>query len=321
MNSSAKTLLSIVMPIYQGAELLDDTFERLINMEKDLPDNVHIEIIAVDDGSQDDSYAKILHNQKKYPGKIRAARLSRNYGANAASQAGLDMARGDCLASVPQDLQEPPELYIRMFSSWQAGVKINMGTRKSRAESIVKQIPSRVYHLLFKLLVITDYPREGLCGYLIDRQIVDELRRLPRRGLDPATALFTMGYSRQLHFYHRQPPKIKSNWTFAKNIKLVIDNFIGFSYLPVRLMSLAGIIVSLSSFCFAGYVFVGKLTGWYLINQPPGWATIVVLLTFLSGMVMLMLGVIGEYLWRILDHVRGEPLYRVEEMRDFDKSE
>ena len=290
-------------------------------MEKDLPGGAQVEIIAVDDGSDDGSFAKILENQKRFPGKIRALRLSRNYGGIAASLAGIETARGDCVANIPQDLQEPPELFLRMFDAWREGIKINIGIREARQESAAKKLFAAIYHKLFKYLVMPDYPSGGLCTYLIDRQIAEELRRHGDKHLDPATRLFAMGYARRLHPYTRLPPKIKSNWTFTKNIKLAIDNFIGFSYLPVRLMSLAGIVVALASFFFAGYVFTGKLTGWYPINQPPGWATIIVLLTLLLGMVMLMLGVIGEYLWRILDAVRGEPLYRVEEVRDIEPPE
>ena len=309
-------LLSIVIPVYRGATILDDTFARLMAMEKELPGGAQIEIIAVDDGSDDNSFAIILQNQKRFVGKIRALRLSRNYGAIAALQAGLDCARGDCVASVPQDLQEPPELFLRMFGAWCDGIKINIGFRESRTEAPAKKFFAALYHKIFQLLVVSDYPRGGLCAFLVDRQIADELRRHPEKNTDPATRLFLMGYSRRLHAYHRCAPPLKSNWTFAKNIKLVIDNFIGFSYLPVRLMSLCGIVVALASFGFAGYVFVGKLSGWYPINQPPGWATIIVLLTFLLGMVMTMLGVIGEYLWRILDRVRAEPIYRIAEIHD-----
>lgn len=315
-SAPSPALLSLVVPVYRGESILDDTFSRLIAMEKELPSGTKIEIIAVDDGSDDESYAKILQNQEKFPEKICAIKLSRNYGAVAASHAGYAVAQGDCIAIVPQDLQEPIELFIRMFAAWQRGVKVNIGIRENRDESLLKKIPANLYHFLFRMLVASDYPKGGLCTYLIDRQVLTEFQKNPDKGADPATRLFTMGYSRQLHLYNRLPPKIKSTWTFSKQIKLVIDNFISFSYLPVRLMSLAGIIVSLASFCFAGYVFIGKFTGWYLINQPPGWATIVVLLSFLLGMLMLMLGVIGEYLWRILDHVRGDPLYRVEEMKD-----
>ena len=114
---------------------------------------------------------------------------------------------------------------------------------------------------------------------------------------------------------------MKTNFTVGKNIKLVIDNFVNHSHLPVRLMSASGMTVALASICFALYVLTGKLTGWYPINQPPGWTTIVVLLTFLLGMVMFMLGVIGEYMWRILRQTKRHPIYRIEEMKDFESSE
>ena len=310
-------LLSMVMTVYRGANLLNDTFAEIIAWEKTLPLGTQIEIIAVDDGSDDDSYAVILANQKRYPGKIRTLRLSRNYGAVAASHAGLQVARGDCVANIPQDLQEPLEMFSRMFSAWQNDIKINIGIRLSRSESFLKKTLANLYHGLFRILVMPDYPNSGTCCWLVDRQIAEELRQQPEKTLEITMLLFTMGYSRKLHSYHRQAPKIKSNWTLRKNIKLAVDNFIGFSYLPVRIMSLVGGVTALGSFCFAAYVFIGKLfPSLYTISQPAGWATIVVLLTFTTGMLMLMLGVIGEYLWRILDCVRGNPPYRIDTIHD-----
>ena len=317
-TETADILASIVMPVYRGARLLDETFARLIEMEKQLPADARVEIVAVDDGSDDDSFSKIIENQKRFPGKIRAVKLARNFGSMAASQAGFSIARGDCVAVAQQDLQDsPPELLLRMFAAWREGVKINIGVRESRDEPMVKKSLAAAYHFLFGRLVMPDYPRGGLGSYLIDRQIADELRRRPESH-DLATHVFAMGYSRRLHSYHRSPPPpgVKTGWTVAKNIKLVIDNFIAFSFLPARLMSVCGVVIALASFVFATYVFVGKTTDWYPINQPPGWATIVVLLTFLSGMVMTMLGLIGEYLWRILDAARNRPIFLVDEIRE-----
>ncbi len=311
-------LLSIVMPVYRGAKMLDDTFAQLASLQSQLPAGAKIEIIAIDDGSDDDSYQKILHNQKTFPGRVCAVRLSKNFGANAASHAGFEFAHGDCVANVPQDLQEPPELFLTMFLEWQKGIKINIGQRKSRADPFHRKIIANIYHYLFKLLVVSNYPRGGLCTYLIDRQIVEELRRVPDISIDPATRLFTMGYSCRLHPYNRRatPMGIKSNWSFGKNIKLAIDNFISFSYMPIRLMSMFGFILSGLSVLFALYVILGKTTDLYTINQPPGWATIVTLITLFSGMIMGMLGIIGEYLWRILDLTRKRPVYLIDEVKD-----
>ena len=313
-------LLSMVMTVYRGAQFLDDTFERLMAFEKELPDNTAIEIIAVDDGSPDNSYAKILDNQKRYPGKIRAVRLSRNFGAPAACHAGLTLVRGDCVCQIAQDLQEPPELLLRMFNSWRDGVKVNIPHRKSRDEPLLKKILANTYHFLFSQLVMPRYPKGGISGYLVDRQVADEMVRY-QENVEPATQALSMGYSCLLHPYHRPPPVKgeKSNWTFWKSIRLVIDNFISFSYLPVRLMSAVGLVVAVASFLFALYVLIGKLTNWYLIDQPPGWATIVVLVSFLMGLMMIMLGVVGEYLWRILEASRRRPFYLIDEVSDGEK--
>lgn len=311
-----QNLLSVVIPVYRGRGLLENTFREILALENKISGK--IEIVAVDDGSDDSSFAEILRLQKQRPQKIIAVRLSQNYGAMAAVHAGVAYAKGNCVALLPQDLQDPPESVLEMFAAWRGGAKINMTYRTARKEPPLKKMLAAGYHFLFRALTGINYPPGGLGIFLIDRQIAEEIKNSPKNHTDILLRIFSMGHPVRLHPASRLPPKTKSNWTFAKNIKLVIDNFIGFSYLPVRLMSLAGILTALASFLFAGYVFTGKLTGWYPINQPPGWATIIVLLTMLLGMVMLMLGVIGEYLWRILDAVRGDPLYRVEEVHDIE---
>ena len=319
LREENQCLISFVMCIYRGELMLEATFAKLITLAQDFGPGTNIEIIAVDDGSDDGSYQKILENQKKYPHKIRAVKLSRNFGSIAAIHAGLKLARGDCIVLVAQDLQDsPPELIKKMFESWRQGSKINFGVRVSRSEPWAKKTLAAAYHNIFRNFVIPDYPKGGFGSCLVDQQVVDEINRNPDTHVDLATRLFTLGYSRQMHGYHRSenPIGAKSNWTLAKSIKLATDNFLSFSYLPVRLMTVLGILVAAASFSFVAYVFIGKFTGLYVIDQPPGWATIVVLLSFFQGIIMIMLGVIGEYLWRIFDVARGRPHYLIDEIRE-----
>ncbi|MCY4325107.1 MAG: glycosyltransferase [Betaproteobacteria bacterium] len=296
--------------------MLDDTLAKLVALGEELVGPGRFEIIAVDDGSSDASFACIRENAQKHKNAIRGIRLSRNFGAFHALQAGMAHCRGNCMANISQDMQEPTELFARMFKAWQEGVKINIGVRTSRDESWLKKVLAATYHHIFAKLVMPGYPKSGMCGFIIDRQIIDELLRHPNMRMDPTTKLLQMGYSPILHPYKRGKPQSKSNWTFRKNITLVIDNFIFFSFLPIRCMSVLGILIALASMTFTAYVLLGKLTGWYPVNQPPGWATIVVLTSFLSGTIMVMLGIIGEYLWRILEQVRNEPLYLIDEKTD-----
>lgn len=307
-------VLSVVVTVYRGARLLDDTFSQILALENKIA--APLEIIPVDDGSDDDSFAVMCAWQAKYPDKIRAVRLRQNYGSVAALQAGMSLMRGSCITVLPQDLQDTTEQVATMFAAWKNGDKINLIYRTNRDERWRKKIPAKIFHVCFRLFSgLRDYPKGGLGVFLVDREIADMVMRHPVRHVDIATRIFSLGGAR-LHPGVRPPPKTKSHWTFSKSIKLTIDNLIGFSYFPVRMMSFAGLVVALASFCFALYVFVGKTTGWYPINQPPGWATIIVLLSMLLGMVMVMLGVIGEYLWRILDCVRAEPSYIIAEKRD-----
>ena len=306
--------LSVIVPVYRGARLLDDSFSQILALENQIA--APLEIVAVDDGSDDDSFAVMCAWQAKHPDKIRVFRFRQNYGVMAVLQAGISLTRGRCVTILPQDLQDTPEQVATMFAAWKNGDKINLIERTGRDERWLKKVPAKIYHVCFRYLSgLRDYPKGGFGTFLIDREIADIVTRHPVRYGDLSTRVFSMGGVR-LHPGVRPAPKTKSHWTLSKNIKLTIDNIIGFSYFPVRMMSLAGVVVALASFCFALYVFVGKTSGWYEINQPPGWATIIVLLSMLLGMVMVMLGVIGEYLWRILDCVRAEPSYIVAEKRD-----
>ena len=309
-------ILSVVVSVYQGRKMLDDTIAKLVAMGEELTCPDGFEIILVDDGSSDDSFSCIKENTKKYKNRIRGMRLSRNFGAYAALHAGVVHSKGKCVAAVSQDLQEPTELYASMFKSWREGIKINLGTRLSRDESWLKRTLALTYHRLFAKLVMPGYPKSGLGGFLVDRQVADEIMRYPNVRVDTPTRLMNMGYKCLLHPYKREKPKAKSGWTFGKNITLVIDNFISFSFMPIRFISLSGILIAFVSIIFAAYVLLGKTTGWYTIEQPPGWATIVVLISFLCGTIMIMLGIIGEYLWRIMDRVRNEPLYLIDERTD-----
>ena len=307
------------MAIYQGESLIERAIEQIIEHFQSVIPDVAFEIIAVDDGSTDGSYAKLIAAQKQYPQFLRVIRLSRNFGVFSVTQAGFDNMRGDCVAVIPQDLQDTPQMLVDLFHAWKNdGIKINLTVRTSRDEEFFKTICATVYYKIFRVFTtVIDYPSGGLGMFLIDRQIADQFKKTPLYNTDILVYLFSIGYSRRLHPYPRnRSVASKSNWTFTKKIKLTIDNFISFSYLPVRIMSAVGVTVAIAGFIFAGFVFIGKLTDWYAINQPPGWATIVILITCLGGGIMFMLGIIGEYLWRILDAVHKRPLYLVDEIID-----
>lgn len=306
------------MPVYQGEVLLDQTLTELLAMQQQLPEGWQLEIIAVDDGSTDGSYARLAAFQQQQPQVLRIFRLARNCGSMVALRAGLSKTRGEAVVFAAQDLQESPEVLLMLFNSWlEHGDRLHIAHRGSRQEALKKMVVAEIYHWLFRKFIMRHYPARGIATFLIDRKVADELIAHMQPHADLGTQAVSLGYSYRAYPVHRSPSRLgKSLWTLPKNIKLAIDNFIAFSYLPVRMMSAIGMVMALVSFVFSTYVFVGKFTGWYPINQPDGWATIVVLLTFLFGLVMVMLGMIGEYLWRILDYVRNQPMYLIDEEAD-----
>jgi dolichol-phosphate mannosyltransferase len=258
-KQQSKPLLSIIVAVYEGSSLIGKTISTIFSyFEENLPD-VNIEIISVDDGSKDDSYSCLLALRDVYGERLRVIRLSRNYGAVSALQAGIDHAKGDCVSNISQDMQDTPEMVAAMFRSWRdENSKVNFIIRTGeRNEPFLKKVCANIYHRLFRWFIMPDYPSNGLGVCLIDKKIADIIRKNRERNLDIATYIFSLGYNHKVHPFPRPAPKLKhSHWTFTKNINLAIDNFTSFSYFPIRMMSVVGIIVATSSFLFAVYVII-----------------------------------------------------------------
>ncbi|MBN2106983.1 MAG: glycosyltransferase family 2 protein [Deltaproteobacteria bacterium] len=302
---------SIVVPIYFNELNIPHLIPRLQALQEKLPD-YNLEFVFVDDGSGDDSYALLVEEQKKDK-RIRVIKLSRNFGAMSAIQAGLQYVTGDCAGIITADLQEPPELFLEMLAKWEQGNKVVMAFREGRQESKFQSFFSNTYYFLLDAFALKGYPKGGFDLVLVDRQIVNELQQISEKNTNIMSLIFWLGHDRSSISYIRQKREFgTSRWTLSKKIKLVIDSFVNFSYIPIRFISLVGFITALLSFSYGIFIFFL----WFSAKGMPvrGWTSIIAIITFLLGLIMIMLGIIGEYLWRILDETRKRPSYIVDKV-------
>ncbi|GIP60276.1 glycosyltransferase family 2 protein [Paenibacillus woosongensis] len=309
MNTN-RTKLSIVVPVYYNELNIPYTIPRLQNLQDTIPD-CDFEFVFVDDGSKDNSLSLLLEARER-DSRIKVIKLSRNFGSMSAIQAGLKHATGDCVGIIAADLQDPPELFKDMIEHWKLGKKVVLGTRADREESLSQKFFSNTYYFLLEKFALKGYPKGGFDFLLIDKQIVNEVLEIQEKNTNVMSLIYWLGHEQIYIPYVRQERKLgKSRWTLAKKVKLFVDSFVSFSYMPIRFMSFIGFLTALFSFLYGVFVILSTIFGFI---EVQGWTSIIALITFLLGIIMIMLGIIGEYLWRILDESRDRPSYVVDEV-------
>lgn len=273
------------------------------------------EFIFVDDGSTDHTCDRILALRERDE-RVHLIQLSRNFGSYAAIRAGLDYARGDAVITISVDLQDPPELIRSFVAEWEKGYHIVWGVRQQRDDPWSKKMLASLFYRLVRRLALDDLPNSGMdCG-LFDRRVVNALRRVADKNDITFMTIYWMGFRQARVPYHRRGREFGvSKWPLGKRIKAALDVITSFSYFPIRLMSYFGLLISVISFVGAVIILVNKLV---LGIGTLGWPSIMVTMLFLGGVQLVMLGVLGEYLWRIGTEVRGRPRYIVMDDVGFD---
>jgi dolichol-phosphate mannosyltransferase len=311
VEPATRRRLSIVVPIYYNELNIPDTVPQLLALAPQLP-GYELELVFVDDGSKDHSLALLLEQQRLHPESVKVVKLTRNFGAMSAVQAGLTVATGDCVGIIAADLQDPPELFLEMVAHWERGTKVVFAVRADREESASQKFFSNGYYALIRKFALAGYPPGGFDFFLVDRQVLDEVNRIREKNTNLMSLIFWLGYHPvMIPYVRRRRQKGKSRWTLAKKIKLFIDSFVAFSYAPIRFLSLTGLVFAVLGFAYAAVVFFD-----WLVNGIPvkGYAPIIIFVALTSGIQMLMLGVLGEYLWRALDETRRRPSFVVDEV-------
>jgi dolichol-phosphate mannosyltransferase len=301
---TTRRTLSVVIPVYWNADSIPLLGEKLSEFEQNLEAlDLTLEVICIDDGSGDNSLAKLLELRSRRAG-TKVLSLSRNFGSVAASKTGLRFVTGDCFIIVAADLQDPLEQVFEMAKHWKAGHRLVISRRESRDDPFMTKAFAWLYYRLVRLLVVKDYPAGGFDLMLMDRMMLPYLAGSGKH-TNPTIYAFWLGFQPVILPYHRRSREHgKSRFTFAKKLNFMIDSISGFSVVPIRLISGFGMIVALLSFMYGLNLFIYAALGHSAVR---GFYTLATLIAFFSGLILVMLGVVGEYIWRIFDNVNAKP--------------
>lgn len=314
MTSKLKKL-SIIVPVYFNEENLPLFYPQLKKFI-DESKRFDYEIVFVDDGSGDNSYAELL-KLRSLDERIKVIKLSRNFGSHTAILAGLSHCTGDCATMISADLQDPPEIIIQMFDKWLEGNRVVLAVRADREESFVQKAFSNTYYRLMKKFALKEMPSGGFDCFLIDRKVINILEQLEEKNTSIMGQILWCGFNpAQIHYVRRKREVGKSRWTLSKKIKLFIDSFMAFSYFPIRFISTLGSIIATAGFVYGIFIILDRLINGVVIQ---GWTSLMVMMLFLFGVNMLMLGVLGEYLWRNFDETRKRPTFIIDEKVGFEE--
>jgi dolichol-phosphate mannosyltransferase len=305
--------LSVVLPVYNESDNLPELARRLGAVLEGLGETY--EVIFVDDGSQDATQG-ILRSLHARDPHMRIVRLSRNFGHQAAISAGIDHARGDVIVIMDADLQDPPEEIPNLLAHWRQGYQVVYAIRHQRQEGLLKRSAYGFFYRSLHQVASIEIPLDAGDFCAIDRQVADVLRSMPERNRFIRGIRSWIGF-RQIGVPYNRAARYagKPKYSLFKLTRLALDGFFSFSYLPLRLASLLGLLVSIAGFFLAVWTIYKRLV---LPEFPSGFATIVVGMMFLGGIQLLALGMIGEYVGRIFDEVKQRPIYIVRERWGFD---
>lgn len=302
---------SIVVPVYFNEGSLKYTSERIFLEVFQKTENLRGEIVFVDDGSQDGSFTELKEISSQHPKDVRVIRLSRNFGQVNAIWCGLQNTSGPCVV-ISADGQDPIGLICEMLRlHFSGGKELVIATRATRDEGLWRKFTSALVYGAIRRLGNGEMPDGGFDFLLIGKAAKKELISNWQPNTFFQIRILQLGFSRAFLPYHREARKAGcSRWTFSKKMTYMIDGVLGHSYSPIRLMSVLGLIFSGVSFIMALFFFVAYF---FNPNVVRGWTPIVLIVLFCGGVQMLMVGILGEYLWRILAQVRRDPPYIIEE--------
>jgi glycosyltransferase involved in cell wall biosynthesis len=308
-------MLSLVIPVYNNEENLPRLFRELDQFADRLADD--LEVVFVVDGSPDRSLAILQERLASWPVKTQLIELSRNFGSFAAMAAGLRAARGDHMAVIAADLQEPPDLILefhRVLSSGAADVVL--GHRVGRADPFWSQMASEAFWRLYRRFVVRDMPKGGIDLFACTRAVRDHLVELKEANTNLIALLFWLGFRRAFVPYERRARlEGRSSWTFGRKLRYALDSIFSFTDLPIRALLILGAVGTTFAIVAGVTVFVF----WSLGRVPVlGYTPLMLVITFFGGLTALGLGIVGQYLWLSLQNARNRPNFIVKNARSFD---
>jgi glycosyltransferase involved in cell wall biosynthesis len=299
--------VSLVAPMYNESEGLDQFFETVTPILDKIGPNW--EIVCVNDGSRDDTLAKLIAHHERDP-RIKVLNFSRNFGKEAGTTAGIDFSRGKAVIPIDADLQDPPELILEMVQKWREGYKVVLATRSERKEDTwVKRHSALMFYRLISAMSEVHIPKNTGDFRLMDRQVVDTLKKLPEKTRFMKGIFAWLGFPTTTIYFER-PARFagQTSWNYWKLWRFALDGIFAFTTLPLQVWTYLGAGISLLSFVYASVlIFRTILNG----VEVPGYASTMVAILFLGGIQLTSLGIIGEYVGRIYKEVKGRPIYIV----------
>lgn len=311
-------ILSVILLSYYSGNRIRQCYEKLSKLME--VEGIPFEFIVMDDGSKDDSYAKALLLEKEFD-NVRAYQLSRNYTSMYSIFAGLSICKGSCATCIPDDEQQPYETLVRMYRLWEQGNKVIFPYREDRRDPLISRLFAYGYYWVMNHFSDIQFPPGGFDSLLIDREVIDILNaRIHPINTSAVLEVLRLGFS-PVYLPYSRPlglNETKSRWTFKKKVRLAKNTFFTASTFPVQAIMFIGVLTFMVSLCaIVLYMYIaiwGNHQFWG--RQVPGWTSLVLLILFFGGVVMLSLGMIAEYIWRIYDEVKGRPGFIIKKKSD-----
>ena len=318
MSVPAQPLISLIIPCYNEQEVIELCFARIQSSIASLLAEYRFEIIFVNDGSTDNTL-NILHQLKADHASVHVINLSRNFGKEAAMTAAIDYATGDAIIILDADLQDPPELIPDMIKLWQTeSADVVYGQRISRSgETWLKKSTAHAFYHVINFISRVTIPKNTGDFRLMNRRAVDSLKALREHHRFMKGLFAWIGYKQVPLPYHREPRAAgRTKWDYLKLWNFSLEGITGFSMTPLRMASLFGLIIAAFSFIYGSIIIIKTLlTG----IDVPGYASIMVVITFFSGIQLLSIGILGEYIGRIFNETKNRPLYLIDDIHTTDK--
>lgn len=307
-------LISIVIPIYNESLLIDELLQRLKSVRTKLRENYHSEVVLVDDGSTDESL-QILQSASIKDSNVRVVALSRNFGHQSALLAGISVATGDAVVVMDADLQDPPELLPELIAAWNAGSEVVYAKRRTRAgESILKKMTANIFYRVIDWLSDTQLPRNVGDFRIMDRVVVDHLLAMKERSLYLRGMVTWLGYTQsEILFDRDQRFAGETKYSLKKMVGLASDALLSFSDKPLRIITRIGAIITFSAFILGLYLLTSMI--FFEDNSSSGWLSLILAVIFFSGVQLVSLGIIGQYLSRIYKETKERPLFLINQKK------
>ncbi len=302
--------LSVILPSYNEEQNIQNTYDVLKKLFEE--NDISFELIFISDGSKDDTYKNICEIASK-DDRVRGAEFSRNFGKEAAIFAGLEMSKGEATVVMDCDLQHPPAVILEMLEKWKAGAEVVEGIKSSRGkESPIHSMSTGIFYSIMTALIKMDM-KASSDFKLLDRKVVDALLTLPEKDTFFRALSFWVGFKTEKVYYEVQERIYgKSKWSTASLIRYAINNVTSFTTLPLKMVSVIGMVFIILSIGLG----IQTLVRFFMGNAADGFTTVILLMLLIGGLILFSLGIIGNYLARVYEEVKGRPRFIISNSTD-----